>query len=111
MQNICFQETHLNIKMNGWALGPALPDFLPVMGPSKNHKNIVLLSFGHHHLGWTLGPISGKIISGMIAEGKYKFRLISAYSSLRDLARGTCDHIKIIVAYIFPFFSNFILVR
>ena len=44
---------------------PSLPDFLPVMGPSKNHKN-VFYCFGHHHLGWTLGPISGKIVSGMI---------------------------------------------
>ena len=46
---------------------PTLPDYLPVMGPSKKHKN-VFYCFGHHHLGWTLGPISGKIISGMIAE-------------------------------------------
>ena len=46
---------------------PTLPDFLPVMGPSKNYKNI-FYCFGHHHLGWTLGPISGKIISGMISE-------------------------------------------
>jgi D-hydroxyproline dehydrogenase len=45
---------------------PTLPDFLPVLGPSKNHKNL-FYSFGHHHLGWTLGAISGKIISGMIA--------------------------------------------
>ena len=46
---------------------PTLPDFLPVMGPSKNYKN-VFYCFGHHHLGWTLGPISGKIVSGMIAQ-------------------------------------------
>ncbi len=45
---------------------PTLPDFLPILGPSKNHKNL-FYSFGHHHLGWTLGAISGKIISGMIA--------------------------------------------
>ncbi len=46
---------------------PTLPDFLPVIGPSKNHKNI-FYSFGHHHLGWTLGAISGKIISKMISN-------------------------------------------
>ena len=45
---------------------PTLPDFLPVIGPSKNYKNL-FYSFGHHHLGWTLGAISGKIDSGMIA--------------------------------------------
>ena len=60
---------------------PTLPDFLPVLGPSKNHKNL-FYSFGHHHLGWTLGAISGKIISGMIAEENTNLDL-SAYSSQR----------------------------
>ena len=47
---------------------PTLPDYLPVIGPSKNYKN-VFYSFGHHHLGWTLAiAISGKIISNMIAN-------------------------------------------
>ena len=46
---------------------PTLPDYLPVIGPSKKYKNI-FYCFGHHHLGWTLGPISGKIISGMVAD-------------------------------------------
>ena len=60
---------------------PSLPDFLPVMGPSKNHKN-VFYCFGHHHLGWTLGPISGKIVSGMIANENTNLDL-KPYSSLR----------------------------
>ena len=60
---------------------PTLPDFLPVIGPSKNYKNI-FYCFGHHHLGWTLGPISGKIISGMIAEENTNLNL-SPYSSTR----------------------------
>jgi len=60
---------------------PTLPDFLPVMGPSKNHKNL-FYSFGHHHLGWTLGAISGKIVSGMVAEENTNLNL-SPYSSLR----------------------------
>ena len=60
---------------------PTLPDFLPVMGPSKNNKN-VFYCFGHHHLGWTLGPISGKIVSGMIAEENTNLNL-NPYSSLR----------------------------
>ncbi|MDC6474320.1 FAD-dependent oxidoreductase, partial [Candidatus Pelagibacter ubique] len=33
---------------------PTLPDYLPVIGPSKKYKN-VFYCFGHHHLGWTLG--------------------------------------------------------
>ena len=60
---------------------PTLPDFLPVMGPSKNYKN-VFYCFGHHHLGWTLGPISGKIVSTMIAKENTNL-YIDPYSSTR----------------------------
>jgi D-amino-acid dehydrogenase len=60
---------------------PSLPDFLPVIGPSKNYKN-VFYSFGHHHLGWTLGAISGKIISKMIDNENTNLDL-KPYSSLR----------------------------
>ena len=60
---------------------PTLPDYLPVIGPSKKYKNI-FYCFGHHHLGWTLGPISGKIVSGMIAEENTNLDL-KPYSSLR----------------------------
>ena len=60
---------------------PTLPDYLPVLGPSKNHKNL-FYSFGHHHLGWTLGAISGKIISSMIAGENTNLDL-SPYTSQR----------------------------
>lgn len=60
---------------------PTLPDFLPVIGPSRNHKNL-FYSFGHHHLGWTLGAISGKIISGIIAKENTNLNL-APYNSLR----------------------------
>jgi len=60
---------------------PTLPDFLPVIGSSKNYKNL-FYSFGHHHLGWTLGAISGKIVAGMIADENTNLDL-SAYSSTR----------------------------
>ena len=60
---------------------PTLPDYLPVIGSSKNYDN-VYYSFGHHHLGWTLGAISGKIISKMISEERTNLDL-QPYSSLR----------------------------
>ena len=60
---------------------PTLPDFLPVMGPSLKNKNIIY-AFGHHHLGWTLGAITGKIISGIVTEEKTNLDL-SPYSSSR----------------------------
>ena len=60
---------------------PTLPDYLPVIGPSKNYKNL-FYSFGHHHLGWTLGAISGKIISKMISNENTNLNL-EPYSSKR----------------------------
>ena len=60
---------------------PTLPDYLPVIGPSKNYNN-VYYSFGHHHLGWTLAAISGKIISKMISNENTNLDL-EPYSSLR----------------------------
>ncbi len=72
----------LNEHEDEWlGFRPTLPDFLPVIGPSKNYKN-VYYSFGHHHLGWTLGAISGKIISKMISNEKTNLNL-EPYSSLR----------------------------
>ena len=60
---------------------PTLPDFLPVIGPSLKNRNIIY-AFGHHHLGWTLGAITGKIVSGIVNEEKTNLDL-SPYSSSR----------------------------
>jgi len=60
---------------------PTLPDFLPILGPSINNKNIVY-AFGHHHLGWTLGAVTGKIVSSIVAGEKTNLDL-SPYSSKR----------------------------
>jgi len=60
---------------------PTLPDFLPVIGPSLKNKNIVY-AFGHHHLGWTLGAITGKVVSGIVAEENTNLDL-APYNSSR----------------------------
>ena len=60
---------------------PSLPDSLPVIGPSKNYKNL-FYAFGHHHLGWTLGAITGKIVAGMIAK-EYTNLHLTPYSPVR----------------------------
>jgi len=60
---------------------PTLPDFLPVIGPSKKYENL-FYCFGHHHLGWTLGAISGKIISSMINKENTNLNL-APYKSTR----------------------------
>ena len=60
---------------------PTLPDFLPILGPSLKNKNIIY-AFGHQHLGWTLGAVTGKIISGLVAGEKTNLDL-APYSSKR----------------------------
>ena len=60
---------------------PTLPDFLPVIGPSQKNKNIIY-AFGHHHLGWTLGAITGKVVSGIVAEENTNLNL-EPYNSSR----------------------------
>ena len=60
---------------------PTLPDFLPILGPSLKNNNIIY-AFGHQHLGWTLGAITGKIVSGIVAGEKTNLDL-TPYSSKR----------------------------
>ncbi len=82
VNNAKYLFPELNEYQDEWlGFRPTLPDFLPVIGSSKNHKNL-FYSFGHHHLGWTLGAISGKIVAGLIAGENTNLDL-SPYSSLR----------------------------
>ncbi len=48
---------------------PSTPDSLPVIGPLKQHPNIVL-AFGHGHVGLTLSSITGKLVSQYISQQK-----------------------------------------
>ena len=45
---------------------PCTPDSLPVIGPATNHKNL-WLAFGHGHMGFSMGPITGRIVADLIA--------------------------------------------
>ena len=44
---------------------PSMPDGLPVIGPSSRHENL-WLAFGHGHTGMIAGPMTGRIVAGMI---------------------------------------------
>ncbi|HLJ69881.1 MAG TPA: FAD-binding oxidoreductase, partial [Roseiarcus sp.] len=48
---------------------PCLPDMLPVIGPAPRRASL-WLDFGHHHLGLTLGPISGRLLAEMMTGEK-----------------------------------------
>jgi D-amino-acid dehydrogenase len=45
---------------------PLLPDCLPVIGRSPRHAN-VLYAFGHHHVGLTAAPRTGRLIADLVA--------------------------------------------
>lgn len=44
---------------------PSMPDSLPVIGQAPDVSNAVL-AFGHGHLGLTLGPITGQLVSEIL---------------------------------------------
>ena len=44
---------------------PCLPDMLPMIGPVPGRKGLWIDS-GHHHLGFTLGPESGRLLAEMM---------------------------------------------
>jgi D-amino-acid dehydrogenase len=44
---------------------PCLPDMLPAIGPVPGLKGL-WADFGHHHLGFTLGPVTGRLLAEMM---------------------------------------------
>ena len=60
---------------------PTLPDSLPIIGNSQKNKNIIY-AFGHQHVGWTLGAVTGKIIDSLSRDQIPNID-ISAYSPSR----------------------------
>jgi D-amino-acid dehydrogenase len=44
---------------------PSMPDSLPVIGTSPRWRN-AHLSFGHGHLGITMGPITGRLVGALL---------------------------------------------
>jgi D-amino-acid dehydrogenase len=44
---------------------PCLPDMLPIIGRTPRHRGL-WLDFGHHHLGFTLGPVTGRLLAEMM---------------------------------------------
>lgn len=44
---------------------PCLPDMVPMIGPVPGKPGL-WADFGHHHLGFTLGPVSGRLLAEMM---------------------------------------------
>ena len=44
---------------------PCMPDSMPVLGPAPRHPGL-WFQFGHGHWGFSLGPITGRVVAQMI---------------------------------------------
>lgn len=56
---------------------PSLPDSLPVIGPSRNHPNLIH-AFGHGHLGMTLAAVTSRMVASLI-EGRNDVSDLAAF--------------------------------
>ena len=68
-----------NISNDWLGFRPTMPDALPVIGRSRKLPNSVFYAFGHHHVGWTLGGITGQLIAELV-QGKEPTIDLSPYS-------------------------------
>ena len=48
---------------------PCFPDMLPMIGAVPGLPGL-WANFGHHHLGFTLGPVTGRLIAELITGGQ-----------------------------------------
>tara|TARA_Y100001954_G_scaffold204265_1_gene225532 strand:+ start:3214 stop:4443 length:1230 start_codon:yes stop_codon:yes gene_type:complete len=69
------------VKSTWMGRRPTLPDSLPIIGKSEQNENVIY-AFGHQHIGWTLGAVTGKIIDSLSKDQTPNID-ISAYSPSR----------------------------
>ncbi len=60
---------------------PCLPDMLPAVGRGGRHSGL-WFNFGHHHLGFTLGPVTGRLLAEMMT-GETPFTDTAPYAPER----------------------------
>lgn len=60
---------------------PCLPDMLPIVGRAAHHDGL-WFNFGHHHLGFTLGPVTGRLLAEMMT-GEAPFTVPAPYGAER----------------------------
>lgn len=56
------------VESEAWAGSrPCMPDMKPVIGPANKHDKL-WFAFGHSHQGFTLGPMTGRLVEEMIHD-------------------------------------------
>jgi len=66
---------------------PCLPDMVPVIGKGEGHQGL-WFAFGHAHHGFTLGPVTGRLLAEMMI-GEEPFTEPSCYAASRFRNGGT----------------------
>jgi D-amino-acid dehydrogenase len=61
---------------------PCLPDMLPIVSRASAKYDSLWLNFGHHHLGFTMGPVTGRLLAEMMT-GETPFTDPAPYSASR----------------------------
>jgi D-amino-acid dehydrogenase len=80
-----FPDIDLNTYTEWMGHRPALPDSLPIIGQSSNFNN-TFYAFGHHHIGLTAGPKTGRILAELIV-GQTPSIDLSPYSIRRFIRK------------------------
>jgi D-amino-acid dehydrogenase len=62
---------------------PCLPDMLPMVGRAPRHHGL-WFNFGHHHLGFTLGPVTARLLAELMT-GEAPFTDPTPYRAERFL--------------------------
>ena len=67
---------------------PCFPDMLPVIGQAAGKKGF-WMNFGHHHLGFTLGPVTGRLLAEIaVARARQFGRMHESLHRAREAAKG-----------------------
>jgi D-amino-acid dehydrogenase len=70
------------LEKEPWMGGrPCLPDMVPVIGRGERHRGL-WFAFGHAHHGFTLGPVTGRLLAEMMT-GETPFTEPSRYAAER----------------------------
>ncbi|MBA4746043.1 MAG: FAD-dependent oxidoreductase [Muricauda sp.] len=73
-RDVEIQADELNKATSG--LRPVSPDGLPYIGKTSKYHNLTIAA-GHAMMGWSLGPVTGKLVAQEIAKAKTMVNLAS----------------------------------
>lgn len=59
-------------------LRPVTPDGLPYIGKTSKYKNIIIAT-GHAMMGWSLGPLTGKLVTQLMTNKKTALDIVAFY--------------------------------